>query len=272
MRSPFPRLAAVALVALVPLAALGAAGALAAAPKPMAGHAMMEFTSGAKLSVIAPTPNTVITGNSVATKFAVTGFKLDSGLAGTKSVPHTGHLHIMLDRALIDMYGTPDAVISLQNVKPGKHTLSVVAASNDHVDDMKGMVAATFVYKPTKPLPEIVAAKSAGKASIAIVSPQPGATVSGSFEFVVNVKNFTLSHDLFGKPNVAGYGHWHANVDSTTEGMMGMATMLGMSGTNSYRVDLKGIAPGKHRFFALLEDNQHAPSIGAGAGVTVTVK
>ena len=134
MRSPFPRLAAVALVALVPLAALGAAGALAAAPKPKAEHAMMEFSSGAKLSVIAPTPNTVITGNSVATKFAVTGFKLDSGLAGTKSVPRTGHLHIMLDRALIDMYGTPDAVISLQAA-----TLEYAADGGGVVSYVKGV-------------------------------------------------------------------------------------------------------------------------------------
>lgn len=271
MRHSFPRLAVIGVVAIVPLVALTASVALAAKPMP-AGHAMMEFHSGATIEPLAPAPGVVITGNDVTAKYAVSGFKLDSALAGTKSVAKTGHLHVMLDRALVDMYGTPNATVSLQNVKPGKHTISVVAASNDHTDDMKTMVASTFVYKPTKALPEITAASFTGKPAVEVVSPKAGATVSGSFDFIVKTAKFNLSHDLFGKPNVKGYGHWHANVDSTTEGMMGMGTMLGMSGTNTFHVNLKGVKPGKHRFFAVLEDNQHAPTPGAAAAVTVTVK
>jgi hypothetical protein len=72
--------------------------------------------------------------------------------------------------------------------------------------------------------------------------------------------NFEFSCALYGKKNVAGYGHWHANVDSTSKGMMGMGTMLGMSCARSFQVSLAGIKPGPHRFFAILEDNQHAPT------------
>ena len=92
------------------------------------------------------------------------------------------------------------------------------------------------------------------------------------FDFVVAAKNFKLSCDLYGKANVAGYGHWHANVDSSTKGMMGMATMLGMSCGKSFHVSLAGVKPGTHRFIAILEDNTHAPTIGVQASVNVTVK
>ena len=40
---------------------------------------------------------------------------------------------------------------------------------------------------------------------------------------------------------------------------MGMATMLGMSGTDTFQASTKGLSPGKHTFFALLVDDQHAP-------------
>jgi hypothetical protein len=53
--------------------------------------------------------------------------------------------------------------------------------------------------------------------------------------------------------------------------MMGMGTMLGMSCAKTFHVSLAGIEPGKHRFFAILEDNLHVPSIGAQATVSVTV-
>jgi hypothetical protein len=54
--------------------------------------------------------------------------------------------------------------------------------------------------------------------------------------------------------------------------MMGMGTMLGMSCARSFHVSLAGVKPGQHRFIAILEDNTHAPTIGAQASVTVNVK
>ena len=53
-----------------------------------------------------------------------------------------------------------------------------------------------------------------GKPSISIVSPKPGATVSGRFTVKVRVKDYHLSCALFGKPNLHGWGHWHLNLDT----------------------------------------------------------
>ena len=53
---------------------------------------------------------------------------------------------------------------------------------------------------------------------------------------------------------------------------MGMATMLGMSCQRTFHVSLAGITPGAHTFFAILEDNQHAPTPHAQASVKLNVR
>ena len=137
---------------------------------------------------------------------------------------------------------------------------------------MKAAKKVGFTYKPSQPPAAVKPLSFTGKPQVSIVSPKPGATVHGGFDFVVAVKNFKLSCALYGKPNVKGYGHWHANVDTTTMGMMGMGTMLGMSCGKSFHVSLAGVKPGRHTFIAILEDNTHAPTIGARASVAVNVK
>jgi hypothetical protein len=252
---------------IVPAAAVAAlAGAALAAPP------MMSVHTGAKVRVLKPTPSSAVTGNSVATTVSITRFKLDCALAGTANRKGVGHYHIELDKSLINMFCARQASISMQNVAPGRHTLEFIPAANDHAEDMDAAKKVTFVYKPTHPLATIEPEHFAGKPSIRIVSPRSGATVHGSFDLVVAVRNFELSCALYGKANVKGYGHWHANVDTTTKGMMGMGTMLGMSCAKSFHVSLAGIKAGSHRFFAILEDNTHAPTIGAQASVGVTVR
>ena len=54
--------------------------------------------------------------------------------------------------------------------------------------------------------------------------------------------------------------------------MMGMGTMLGMSCQRTFHVSLAGIKPGQHKFFAILEDDQHAPTPGAMASVSLNVR
>ena len=252
-------------------AAFAVSAALAAKPHVKMGG-MMEAHTGAKVTVLAPASGAVITGNSVATQIAVSNFRLDTALAGTANKAGVGHYHIMLDGSLINMFGAPTATVSLQNVAPGKHTLMFVPADNEHADDMKAAKSVSFVYKPSSPLPPIGPASFPGKPTVSIVSPADGTTVSGAFEMKISVKNFDLSEPLYGKADIAGYGHWHVNVDSTTMGMMGMATMMGMSGTPTFHVLLKGVTPGKHRFWAILEDNTHAPTIGVLTAITLNVK
>ncbi len=173
--------------------------------------------------------------------------------------PGVGHYHTILDGMLIDMECQPTASISMQNVAPGSHTIIAVPALNDHEEVQAGAAMLAFDYEPTNPLPEITAAATTGTPAISIVSPAPGSEVSGDFTIQVAVTDFTLSQDLFGKANVPGHGHWHANVDTTSGPMMGMMTMLGMSGTDTFRASTKGLTPGPHTFFAILIDDQHAP-------------
>jgi hypothetical protein len=254
----------VALLAVVGVV-YGAAVALGAPP-------MMTVHTGAKLSVLEPKNATVLTGNSLSTLVSITHFKVDCRYAGTANRSGIGHYHIELDMSLVNMFCSPRGQVSMLNVQPGKHTLQFIPAANDHADDMKAMKQISFTYKPSNPLPAAKPLSFPGKPSVSIVSPKPGATVHGGFDLVVAVKNFRLSCALYGKAPLKGWGHWHANVDTNTMGMMGMGTMLGMSCGRSFHVSLAGIKPGQHKFIATLEDNTHAPTIGAQSSVTLNVK
>jgi hypothetical protein len=263
LRLKTSRLAVAVAAALVGLTTV--ALAIAAAPQ------QMPFNSGAKVRVLAPTSQATVRSNAVSTAVSITRFRLNCALAGTANRKGVGHYHIELDHALINMFCAKRTSVSMLNVAPGKHTLIFLPAANDHAEDKKAEKKVSFVYKPTRALPRAKPLSFPGKPSIRIVSPRNGASVRGGFDLTVAVRNFRLSCALYGKARVKGYGHWHANVDTTSKGMMGMGTMLGMSCAKTFHVSLAGIKPGKHRFFAILEDNLHAPSIGAQATVSVTV-
>ena len=231
----------------------------------------MSAMTGAKLSILSPTPGMVVHGNTVAWRIRLSHFKLDCAAAGTPNKMGEGHIHVMLDGSLINMFCSTQGTVSLQNVKPGIHTLTVLAAENDHADDMHSAKKVTFNYQPTHGL-SLIKGEKKGAPSIKIVSPAPGSTVHNGFALTVVPTNFEFSCALYGKPDVAGYGHWHTNLDSTTKGMMGIGTMLRMSCARTFHVDTADISPGRHTFFAILEDNQHAPTPHAQASVTVNVK
>lgn len=200
-------------------------------------------------------PGDVVTGNRIDITVQPVGYEL-SNTAGTAPVEGKGHYHLILDGGLITMFTTPEASLSLQNVAPGPHSLMVVPATNDHMEAMDGAVAIDFEYQPAEPLPEIVATEASGGApSIAILSPAPGEVVSGAVDVVISTTDFTLSEELLGKPNVAGYGHWHVFLDAAES----MATMAGMSGTDTFTVDTSALSPGPHTLIAVLTDDLHAP-------------
>ena len=129
-----------------------------------------------------------------------------------------------------------------------------------------------IVYQPAAAPATVTPLHFAGKPQIEILSPKSRETVSGTLTMHIAVKNFRLSCAMYGKPDVAGYGHWHLNLDSTTMGMMGMGTMLRMSRANTLSISLARISPGAHRFFAILVDNQHAPTPHVMASVGVNVR
>jgi len=233
---------------------------------------MPSAQTGAQLAVDSPAAASVLTANSLPTAVSIRSFRVDCRYAGTQNRKGIGHYHIELDHKLVNMYCKRGASISMQNVKAGTHTLTFIPAENDHTDDLKAEKSTKFTYRPAKALPPETPAKASGKPSIRIVSPTNGTTVHRSFALAVAPKNFRFSCALYGKDNIRGYGHWHANVDSTSKGMMGMGTMLGMSCQRTFHVSLAGIKSGQHKFFAILEDDQHAPTPGAMASVTLNVR
>ena len=246
-----------ALLAAVPLAIAACSGGGAKTPPATAaasagGTSMAVEVSGLKNGA-------TVTDNSVTLQVTAKGYQFSCAESGKPDKDGVGHYHVELDHALVNMYCTPTATISMQNVARGKHTLTVLPAKNDHDEIKDSAVALDFTYQPSNPLPEIKAEANPGTPSIKIMSPASGSTVSGDFSVKVQVSNFEVSEPLFGKANLAGYGHWHLNVDSTTQGMMGMATMLGMSGADTFQASTEGLSPGKHTFFAILVDDQHAP-------------
>lgn len=234
------------------LAACGGQGTTAPAGSPSAS------ASGLSTRFLSPQRGAVITANSFEAKVAVSGYQLNCGLAGKPNKAGFGHYHIELDHALVNMYCSDSATISLQNVAPGQHALTVLPALNDHEEIASGKEEMTFTYQPASALTAISAA-SLGTPSIKILSPHNGDKVSGTFTVQVAVNNFNSSCDLYGKANLSGYGHWHVNVDSMHGPMMGMGTMLGMSCAATFQGSTEGLTAGQHTFFALLVDNQHAP-------------
>lgn len=259
------KFAATALLPPLILLACGGAGhASRSGPTPKPGQSeqaampLPPWASSMKVAIQSPADGAKITANQVPLQVSFSGFQPSCDLAGTANVQGKGHYHVEIDKSLVDMFCAPSATISMQNVKPGTHTITVLPALNDHAEVEQNAKSVSIDYEPTQPLPEIAAAPS-GTASIKIVSPKAGSTLKGAFDVWVQVGNFNVSCDLEGKPDVRGYGHWHVNLDSTSGPMMGMMTMLRMSCGNVLHLSTTGMTAGRHSLIAFLADDQHAP-------------
>lgn len=237
----------------------GASHAPATQPSGAAEMAVPSWARSWKVNIVSPSNGARVTSNQIPLNLSFSGFQPTCAAGQTPPVPGIGHFHVMIDNSLVDMYCTSSVNVSMQNVKPGEHTLGVVPALSDHLDVMDNMQSIRIDYEPASPLPAIAAAQATGTPSIKILSPASGATVSGPFDVRVQVANLNLSCDLEGKPDVAGYGHWHVNIDTTNSAMNGMATMARMSCTDTMHLSTQGFKPGKHTLIAYLADNQHAP-------------
>jgi len=211
-----------------------------------------------KVAIQSPADGAKISANQVPVQVSFSGFQPSCDLAGTANAQGTGYYHVEIDKSLVDMFCAPSTPISMQNVKPGLHRITVLPALNDHAEVTQNAASVTVDYEPTQPLAQIVPTTS-GTPSIKIVSPKAGTTLKGAFDVWVQVTNFSVSCDLEGKPDVAGYGHWHVNLDSTSGPMMGMMTMLRMSCGNVLHLSSTGMTAGRHTLIAFLADNQHAP-------------
>lgn len=226
------------------------------------------------VAIKSPRESSKITSNELPVQVATAGFEDRCDLAGKPNQEGTGHYHLLLDKSLVNMYCSDRATVSLEGVKPGRHTLTAVPAQNDHTEVEKNASSITIDYAPSQPTPLPKATPAAGAPSIKIVSPKPGTTVSGSFDVVVETKNFNLTCAEMGKPDVPGHGHWHLNFDTMKGPMMGMMTMAAMSCEQRLHVSTAGLKAGStHQLIALLADNVHAPVMPEVAdSVAVTVR
>jgi hypothetical protein len=237
----------------------------------------MQMQPGAdrmKVTIKSPGDGSAITGDKIALRVATTGFNNRCDLAGTPNQTGTGHYHVLLDKSLVNMYCSDRAAVSLEGVKPGRHTLTAVPAQNDHAEVEKNAASVTIDYQPAHPQPAPKVTAPAGTPSVKIVSPKPGETISGWFPVKIEVQGFTLTCDEMGKPDVPGHGHWHLNFDTMKGPMMGMMTMAAMNCERTLQASTAGLKPGStHKLIALLADNAHAPLMPVVAdSVDVRVK
>ncbi|MGH2347316.1 MAG: sulfocyanin-like copper-binding protein, partial [Chloroflexota bacterium] len=253
------------------LAVLSVAAMILAAGIPLASPAGAAPAPASSIQILSPAPNAVETGDTVAVKIAVKDLTLDCALAGTSPRAGTGHWHLLLDGGLINFECGTAAVLSMQNVTPGKHTITAALAANDYsaIAGKAASATTTFTYKPAHALPAITAYTAPGKPSISILAPNNNAAVGEHFTVVLDWTNLRSSCDLLGKPDVTGYGHWHLFIDSVKKGL---ATLVGMSCTHSATIFTDGLTPGTHTLYAMLADNLHAPiSPSAMASVKINV-
>jgi len=242
-------------VAVITATVLAGASALAAAGA-AAADTSAGLSSSVSLTVLQPTPALVVTGPSLPIQVLANGYRIDARYAGTPNLPYIGHYHEILDGNLVDMTPLVDGnrdTVPMVGVSDGWHTLTLVPANNDHSMIMPAAVSIPFDYQGPY-LPEPAGYTGTGSPGITITSPAGGSTVQGSFTMTVNVTNFVVCGDCFGKALVPGEGHWHIFVDQVD-----MAHMKVMGGGPSQTVSLKGVTPGWHTFYALLVDNHHMP-------------
>ncbi|MBU6296703.1 MAG: hypothetical protein KJS68_00550 [Alphaproteobacteria bacterium] len=223
------------------------------------------------LKVLSPKDGARVTTTDIPVRVSVKNFKLSMADVGRPDVDGEGHIHVMLDGmnmgVLFNAYASKNFTLPGRAVTPGEHTLIFVLASNTHESFGNSMQKVKIDYEPAKAKSAPAAGTETGTPEVTILSPSNGATVGPKFTLNVKPANFTPALDLEGKPNVKGYGHYHVFVDmkmgGMSGGMMSMAGMVGMPGSNSIPLDLSAWPNGKHTITVMEVQNDHTPIMGA---------
>ena len=228
------------------------------------------------ISVISPSNGDTVTSTDIPVRVQVSNFTLSAPDVGLPDRDGEGHIHVMLDGmnmgVLFNFYTTPTFTLPGQGMKPGQHTLTFDLATNTHQDMEDTVTNVTINYQPLTAQPAPQANPSSSAPEVSIVWPPDGATVGPLFTLNLSKTNFAPSLELEGKPNLAGYGHYHVFVDMPmmdmtggggTEGMMSMAGMIAMVGNDSIPVDLTAWPNGQHTITVEAVQNDHTPIQGA---------
>jgi hypothetical protein len=245
-------------------------------------HLSRALAQGApSIRVVSPAPGQRVTDADIKVSTQVANYKVQCADVGLPDKPGQGHIHAMLDgmdmAVLTNFYCEPTFTISGLGVKPGKHQLAVILASDTHADvGEPAMVEIDYQPAQAKPLPG--PAQASGKPTVKITGPADKVSVGPKFNLQVQTTNINASCDLEGKGNVVGYGHYHVFVDLDMEammqnGMMSMAGMISMPCENTIPVDLSAWANGQHTLTVELVNNDHTSIEGTEpAMITVNLQ
>jgi hypothetical protein len=248
-------------------------------------HALAQTPAKPSLVVLSPRTGDTITSTDIPVTVQVANFTLSPADVGLPDKDGEGHIHVMLDGmnmgVLFNFYTSPTFTLPGQGVQPGQRTLTFDLASNTHLDLEDTVTNVTINYQPATPKPAPAAGPTGAAPEVSIVWPPNDATLGPVFTLQVSKTNFTPSLELEGKPNLAGYGHYHVFVDmpsmdagsSQGGGMMSMAGMIGMPASDSIPVDLRAWPDGQHTITVEPVQDDHTPIQGAASGmVTITLQ
>ena len=246
-------------------------------------QALAQSQARPSLTVLSPADGDTVTSTDIPVTVQVSNFTLSAADVGRPDQAGEGHIHVMLDGmnmgVLFNFYTSPSFVLPGQGITPGPHTLTFDLASNTHEDMEDTVTNLTIQYQPPTPKPAPEPGPTAGAPEVSIVWPPSGATVGPVFTLQVTRQNFVPSLELEGKPNLAGYGHYHVFVDMDMSsmnqpgGMMSMAGMIGMPGSDSIPVDLRAWPDGQHTLTVEPVQDDHTPIQGATPGmITITLQ
>jgi hypothetical protein len=237
------------------------------------------------LTIISPQNGATITSTDIPVAVQVSNFSLSASHVGLPDKDGEGHIHVMLDGmnmgVLFNFYTAPTFTLPGQGMLAGQHTLTFDLASNTHEDMEDTVQNITINYQPQTPKAAPAAGAAVGSPEVTIEWPPDGATLGPVFTLQVSRKNFEPSLELEGKPNLSGYGHYHVFVDMPSMGMgagqdmgmMSMAGMVGMPGSDSIPVDLRAWPNGQHTITVEPVQNDHTPIQGAmSAMITITLQ
>jgi hypothetical protein len=137
-------LVAATCAAVLVAAACGDDGAAPGSPSPSA--AAQRPTSTAELTISSPENGDRLGGDSARLEIDLQGAEIVDETS-TDLQPDQGHLHVMLDGALVSM--TSGTSQRLTDLSPGEHLVQVEFVATDHAPfDPRVLAAVTFEVKP----------------------------------------------------------------------------------------------------------------------------
>ena len=241
-------------------------------------YALAQTPAKPSLVVVSPKSGDTITSTDILVAVQVSNFTLSSADVGQPDKEGEGHIHVMLDGmtmgVLFNFYTSPTFTLSGQGMQPGQRALTFDLASNTHMDMEDTVQTVTISYQPATAKAAPQPSAGGGAPAVSIMWPPDGATLGPVFTLQVSKTNFTPSLELEGKPNLAGYGHYHVFVDmppmdasGAQSGMMSMAGMIAMPATDSIPVDLRAWPNGQHTLTVEPVQDDHTPIQGATPGM-----